>query len=237
MIKVAIVEDKDKEAGLLSECLQKYREEKGAEFSAVRFYDAESFLAAFKAEYDIVFMDIELPGINGMEAARLLRALDDQVVLIFVTNMAQYAVKGYEVAALDYIVKPVKYQKLLFKLQRAVAIVNANREAELIVAQVKGIARISTKDLYYVEVSGHKLTYHTTNGIVLGFGSLSDLEKNLKNYHFMRCNSCYLVNPRFIALVQGLDIIMRDGSELKISQPKRKQFMNDLTNWLGQGRL
>ena len=70
-------------------------------------------------DYDIVFMDIELPGINGMEAAHRLREIDQQVILIFVTNMAQFAVKGYEVDALDYIIKPAQYGPLSIKLDRA----------------------------------------------------------------------------------------------------------------------
>ncbi len=70
----------------------------------------------YRADYDIVFMDIELPGINGMEAAHRLREIDQQVILIFVTNMAQFAVKGYEVDALDYIIKPAQYGPLSIKL-------------------------------------------------------------------------------------------------------------------------
>jgi len=237
MIKAAVIEDKDKDAEQLSACLQNYKKEKNEEIDIIRYKNAKNFLENYRSDYDIVFFDIELPGLSGMEAAKSLRKLDDNVIIIFVTNMAQFAVKGYEVDALDYIVKPVKYQKLLFVLQKAVNIIEAGRDAELLVMQRGSVARISTKELYYIEVRGHKLSYFTNSGTIEGFGSLSELERSLNSRHFMRCNSCYLVNPRFITFVKGLDIVMRNGITLKISQPKRRQFMNELTNYLGQGKL
>ena len=113
MLRCAIVEDSPRELEHLKECLARYSAERDIPLETTAFGDAASFLEHYRADYDIVFMDIELPGINGMEAAHRLREIDRQVILIFVTNMAQFAVKGYEVDALDYIIKPAQYLSLI----------------------------------------------------------------------------------------------------------------------------
>lgn len=109
MFKTAIVEDNSVDAGKLKDFLERFAAKSGEVFITTVFKDAADFLNGYKQIYDMVFMDIELPGINGMEAAHKLRTVDGKVTLIFVTNMARFAVKGYEVDAADYVVKPVHY--------------------------------------------------------------------------------------------------------------------------------
>jgi DNA-binding LytR/AlgR family response regulator len=235
MISIAVVEDTDAEAELLAECIKRYLSEIKEQFTVARFCDAESFLKNYRSVYDVVFMDIKLPNRNGMQAAFRLRDFDKQVLIIFVTNMVQFAVKGYEVDALDYIVKPIIYEEFKLKMQKTVDIIKINQEVEIAVPQVNGIVRLSSRNICYIDVYGHRLGYHTLNDTVYGTGSLSELEKKLKERYFMRCNSCYLVNPKYIVAVRGYTVKMLNGAELKISQPKKKKFMDELTDWLGQG--
>lgn len=235
MVNVAIVEDDDNAAKLLESYLKNYEKKQSISFNIKRFSDAVSFLTDYRKVYDIIFMDIEMPDLNGLDAALKLRVFDKEAVLIFVTNMAQFAVKGYEADALDFMIKPINYQDFVLKLKKAISIVSSNAEVQIVVAQVSGFTRLSTKKISYIEVMGHKLNYHTDSEIVSGTGSLSKLEEKLKAYNFMRCNNCYLVNPKFILSVQGYTINMLGGEKLQISIPKKKKFMMELTDWLGQG--
>lgn len=235
MIRVAIVEDNEIEANQLLYCLKTYEKEYKQVFDVSIFNNSKHFFERINEKYDMVFMDIKLPDMNGIKAAGVLRNYDKNVVIIFVTHMAQYAINGYEVNALDYIVKPVIYKELLLKIKKAIGIIKANQEMELLIVQKGNLLRISTKKLVYIEVSGHTLTYHMTDKIIKGRGSLSALEQSLKTHNFMRCNNCYLVNPRYIESVKGFDIFMINGERLKISQPRKKIFMQELANWLGQG--
>ena len=109
MINVAIVDDDEKVADMLRSYLERFSKENDIEFQAESFGCAVDFLSAFTDRYDIVFLDIELPDMNGIDAARKMREIDGTVALIFVTNMRQYAINGYEVNADDFIVKPVPY--------------------------------------------------------------------------------------------------------------------------------
>ena len=119
-MKIAIVEDNSASAEKLRGYLRQYGEENQKEFDITLFGDAVSFLDRY-SPFDMVFMDIELPGMDGMEAARRLREVDLQAILLFVTNMARFAVKCYEVDAMDYLVKPVQYGSFSLKLRRALA--------------------------------------------------------------------------------------------------------------------
>ncbi len=238
MINIAIVEDDDKAAETLLGCLNKYRHESGEAFEAVRFAEAESFLDTCRRQaFEIVFMDIEMPGMSGMEAAAKLREFDKKMVLIFVTNMAQYAVKGYEVNAMDYVLKPVNYPHFAIKIKKALDIVKTGENVEIIITQASGIKKLPVNNLFYIEVQGHKLLYHTVDGDEGGYGSLSDLSEKLKRYNFLRCNNCYLVNPKYIASVQGFTVLMKNGDALQISHPRKKAFMTELADWLGQGNF
>ena len=128
-VKIAIVEDEAASAQLLEECLLRYRTEAGAEMMITRFSNAEELLRDYRGEFDLLFMDVDMPGINGIDASRRLREMDSRVVLIFVTNLAQYAIYGYEVDALDYILKPVNYYALKLKLRKALEVVRSRAPA------------------------------------------------------------------------------------------------------------
>lgn len=101
MYRIAIVEDDQNAAEVLRSYLQRYEEENGEQFSVSSFANGLLFLKEQESGFDIVFMDIEMPALDGMETAKLLRRVNDISCLIFVTNMASYAIKGYEVDAID----------------------------------------------------------------------------------------------------------------------------------------
>lgn len=114
------VEDSDKEFALLERGPESYEKEKGGAISLTRFTNVEDFLTACRGGSDVIFLDIQLSGMNGMSGAELLREANRTVALVFVTNLAQYAVNGYAVDALDYIVKPLSVKKLFFVMDRAI---------------------------------------------------------------------------------------------------------------------
>ena len=161
MYQILIVEDEDEAArGRLASLIERYGREHDAKFKVTRHRDASSFIKS-KTSYDLVFMDIDLPGMSGMEAAGLMRAYDEETPLIFVTNLAQYAIRGYEVDALDFIVKPVSWYHFSMRMDKAMRAMRRHSAAgRLKVSTRSGVRVIPTADVLHIDVSNHDLVYH-----------------------------------------------------------------------------
>lgn len=233
MINLAIVEDDIEAANLLEDFLQRYAQANDIKFNIVLFANGLSFLNGYNSNFDIVFMDIELPDLNGMKVAQKLRLIDETVTLIFVTNMAQFAVKGYEVSALDFLVKPVTYSNFSLKIQRALKHININSDNGISVKTDDGVKRISVNNIKYVEVMNHKLIYHTTDGDLQAYGQLVNIENSLCGFGFVRCNSCYLVNLRYVSSIKDF-ILEMDDDKLQISRARKKIVLQEMAKYLGK---
>lgn len=227
-MNIALVEDDAQEAEIMIKYIKRFGDENSFAFDVTRFRNAEDFLHAYKhSYYSIAFMDIDLPGIGGIDAARSLRSRDDCITIVFVTKMAQYAQKGYEVNALDFIVKPIGYSEFKLKMRKAVNVASSREIKSVLVPVNSGFCRISVDKLVYVEVMGHKLKYQLVDEEIEARGTLGEVEKKLEGCGFLRCNSCYLVNSRYVNKVRGNEVEV-GGHVLKISHPKRKAFVEAL---------
>lgn len=231
--QIAIVEDQNEEAERLSAFFERYGREQGCTFLITRFENGDQFLARYQPIYDIVFMDIMMPGINGLDAARELRKTDVNVALIFVTNMARFAIRGYEVEAFDFVVKPVTYQHFVIKLSRVLAKLNNEQRGTFIFLNLpEGKKRLAPAQIRYVEVSGHKLTYHTAEGDYVVYASMKSAEEQLNPQVFCRCNNCYLVNLNYVTAIDGLWVTLGETS-LQISRSRKNAFVRQLNDFLG----
>lgn len=230
MRNIAIVEDEDDAADLLCGYIERFSKVTGQEFRVDRFASAVDFLTDYKAKYAVVFMDIQMPQRDGMSAAVELRNIDKTCSIIFITNLIQYAQKGYDVDAVAYILKPVRYYDFALKFKKALNIYVVNEKQDFTINTSKGLCHVSTDKLMYVETVKHRLYFHTVDDVLERTGVLSQVEAELKRFGFLRCNQCYLVNPRFIVKLDG-NMVQLGEKLLAISRPRRKTFMTELANW------
>lgn len=230
----AIIEDDPDYSRYLEECLTRYGTEHGCAFQIRSFSRAEAFLESVQGFYDLVFMDVELGDgwMNGIEAARALRAKGSMAMLFFITNMPQYAPSGYDVDAIDYCIKPVNYRALSVKLDKALRII-ANRSGVPVKIRVKdGIRVVSSADIRYIEVMGHDLMFHTESEVFTAYGGLKEKEKDLRDQSFARCSASVLVNLRYVNGLFGDEVSV--GSErIRIGRSRKKEFMTRLNEYLG----
>ncbi len=230
MRNIAIVEDEDAAAAALRAHIEQYAKSNGQEFNICRFHDAVEFLTGYQPLYSVVFMDIQMPHRDGMSAAVELRALDKTVSIIFITNLVQYAQRGYEVDAIAYLLKPVSYFDFALKFKKALDVYVMNEGQAVTVNTAGGLCRISTDKLMYVETVRHRLRYHLVDDVIEVTGALYKVEDELKGFGFLRCNQCYLINPKFILSIKGLSVQV--GSDtLLISRPRRNAFLAELARW------
>lgn len=232
MLKLAIVDDEDVYVDKLIKYINKYSVEKQIEFEIFRFYDGDEILEKYAGNYDIIFMDIQMRFIDGMTAAEKIREIDEQVIIMFITNMINYAIRGYEVDAFDYIVKPVEYFSFSKKLDRAMTKVNRGKPPLILLKIQSGIMKISPNDIFYIESEGHNLYYVTKNGTYKTRARMQDAEEELNKYCFARNNKSYLVNLQYVEGIEdGCCII--NGRNLLISRPRKNDFMAALTKYIG----
>ncbi|MGN0805902.1 MAG: LytR/AlgR family response regulator transcription factor [Candidatus Coproplasma sp.] len=234
MYNIALIEDDVNFVTSLKQALNRFAEENGHTFIISSFVSVEDFLLPRQDKYDIVIFDIELPGMNGMDGAKRFRLTDSDAVIIFLTSLSRYAVNGYEVEALDYMVKPVTYNNLSLKLNKAIKKCESRQYKTIVLHGREGVSVVRSIDVYYLEVRGHSLTFHTEKGNVEATGSLSDYEEDLKDYNFSRCNSCYIVNMQAISRIDGTTIWLRNGEQIIISRRKKKEFFSDFTQYIGK---
>ena len=170
---------------------------------------------------------------DGIKISEELRKIDEEVSLVFVTNLAQYALEGYKYNAYDYIVKPVSYASFAFRLQRIIVHIGTKKVERIIIPSSGTKVVVSIKDIIYIEVSNHMLIYHTLKGDFTTRGTLRDIEKELAKYSFSLCNACYLVNLYYVERIDGYDVTVK-GGKLLMSHPKKKTFLKDLSLYLGE---
>lgn len=231
-LRVSVVEDDESAGEQLCSFLDKYGAMRNYRFNISVYADALDFLEEFRGNFDIIFMDIELPHLNGMEVVRRLRETDRRVIVIFVTNMAQYAVKGYEVDALDFIVKPVSFSGLTMKLDRAIERFKASRDKEIWITEGANKRRLHISEIKYVEVAHHKVIYHSTSGDFHAYDQLKNVCATLADAPFALCNRCFLVNLQYVTALEEFSVTVA-GEELQISRNKKKSFLESLNDYMG----
>lgn len=230
----AIIEDDAEYAAYLQTCLQRYGAEKDCAFQIRSFGRAEAFLSGEQGPYDLVFMDVELGEgwMNGIEAARALREKGSMAMLFFVTNMPQYAPSGYDVDAIDYLIKPVNYRALSVKLDKALRILQQRSGIPVRIRLRDGLRVVSSAEIRYIEVMGHDLMFHTDKEVITAYGGLKERETELAGQGFARCSASVLVNLRHVTGLYGDEISVGD-ERIRIGRSKRKEFLTRLNQYLG----
>ena len=230
-IHLAVVEDDPLFARQVQEHMKRYQAETGTQIDVRFFSDGEDIIENYKAEHDIILMDIQMRFMDGMMAARLIREKDEKVIIMFLTSMSNYALQGYEVNALDFIVKPVDYRTLSQKLTRAIKRLQREEEHHLLILVGDGVKKVAASQIYYIESDHHRMTYHTAAGVWEAKGRLDDLEEELTPHGFFRSNKGYLVNMYHVqGVADGCCLIA--GDKLLISRRKKAAFMEQLAKTL-----
>lgn len=237
MLKIAIVENEREQRELLQGYVDRYACERDVRCQVALYENGLDFISGYAPGTDIVFMDIKMPLMDGMETAEKLRKLDGDVGLVFVTNMAQLAIRGYKVNATAFIVKPVTYFDFALELDKAGKMAERRAGSGLWVGAAGAARKIAFEDIRFIEVAAHDICIHTGAEVVTFRGSLKNIEEKLPPDTFARCNSCYIVNLSYVYEVRDETVILEGGAELHISRPRKKQFLSSLADFFAGGNI
>ena len=236
MYRVGIVDDEPVSRQLIRGYLERFQRENGADFAIEEFADGSELTASYRPRFDIIFLDVKMENLDGFSAARMIRETDPEVVLVFVTNMAQFAIKGYEVDALSYLVKPVPYFAFSENLKRSLE--RISKKDQHILVNVSGeLLKLDLAKLIYVESVKHNLIFHLSDATTLQTtGTLKALTDQLEPAGFYRSNSFLLVNLGHVEGFADNETRMTNGESLPVSRSRRKSFLEALTSYFG-GRV
>ena len=239
MINVAVVDDDNNYRKLLVQYLHKYESEFGCRMAITEFRDGSDLTTDIfgktDLEYDIVLLDVEMKFMDGMETAKHIRQQDSKVVIVFITNAPQYAISGYEVDALDYVLKPINYFAFSQTINRAVGRI-ASRQHKYISLVGKGYAyKVDLFDLIYIEVEGHDLVFHMsrTDTTYRISASMKKIEKELDSNMFFRCSQGFMVNLEYVDEIGESDAVVA-GARVPVSRAQRRQFIDALNNYMSE---
>ncbi|TFC93170.1 response regulator transcription factor [Cryobacterium sp. TMT4-31] len=233
VIRIGVVEDEPRSRQHVLDHLRRYEAEHGQSFEIRTFADGRDISAGYIPDFDIIFLDVEMEHIDGFTAAKHIREVDPEVVLVFITNMAQHAIRGYEVDALSYLLKPVPYFAFSQELNRSIERVR-KRASDSIMLTVDGeLLRVDLSGILYFESVKHRMVAHALTRQYHFVGTMKAMEATLNGKGFFRSNNGYLVNLRHVTGVKQSSCVLVGGKELQISRPRKKAFLDALTDYVG----
>lgn len=229
MTEIIIIEDDDSDYKRLLECIENFGRESGEQLNVKRYVSALQFLDGYKSDADIIFMDIGLPDINGVQASEKLRVIDENVALVFVTNLAHLAIKGYSVSATDFIVKPINYFKLKTLLKKLIKKSKILKDDSISITSAHSVERVPLSEIMYVEAVAHRITVHLPEREIVFSGTLSAIEKLLPPDRFVRCYQSYIVNLKFVTGYDLNDVKLSNGIMIPLSRSRKKEVTQKLS--------
>lgn len=239
MIKIAFCDDDMEVLHQMNELLDRYRVERNEDITYAAFQSPFELLTEIEKGIrpDILFLDVVMPGQNGMDVAKEIRQYDTNMKIIFLTSSPEFALESYSVGAYFYQLKPI-WEESFFRLMDSVlAECEKKKKNSLILRSKDGITRIDLQQLEYCEVLGRKLLFHLENGAVLeSAGSLDDLAGQLMQYsNFFRPHRSFLVNMEYIQNISSRSIKMVNDAEIPIPHGKCSEIKNTYMEYAFNG--
>ncbi|MCR5101540.1 MAG: LytTR family DNA-binding domain-containing protein [Butyrivibrio sp.] len=223
-MRFCIIDDDAYIRGQIDAMLRRLGEEEQMKVNISAYDGPAPFLDEYENQYDILLIDVDMPGMNGIEMAKVIRKRDPYVTIMFVTNLAQYAIYGYDVEAIDYVLKPVAYPEFSQKLKKAVRIAKNKQNLKVVLTTTEGVRSVKLYDIGYVESNSHYLYYHVKGEILKVRDKIANAEEELTKYGFYRINNGYLVNMKKITYIGKTDVTV-DGDNLPVARQRRVDFL------------
>ena len=232
-MNIAVVDDNLNDRKMILDYLSQFFNESGGDYTTSTFEDGVSFLKDYSFSYDFIIFDIDMPQMSGIDTAKELRKKDSNVTIMFVTNMPQYALEGYSVEAVDYVLKPLSYPDFRLKMKKATRYILRNSVKKVTINTTEeGLITVDSSDIYYVESKLHYIYYHTKKGIYKMRAKLTEVEDILLPYHFARSGGSFLINLAYLEKIDGNEIVIA-GETLPLSRRMKASLMSAFTKYMG----
>ena len=234
-LRIAICDDDQSCLDNVEALLNRMSAELGNPFEILRYPDGADLTETYPTELDALFLDIEMPFMNGIETAREIRKRDRNVLLVLMSNYEKYAIHGYEFGAWRYLLKPVTWAHFERELRQPFEQMIRKEKDYLYVRNDSGVYSVAFQDLLYATTNYKKnvVLYLTDGRQVECYQTLSALEAQLAGHSFFRCHSGFLVNLAGVSQIGRDSLTLRDGERIPVSKHRRKDLMNAFIDFAG----
>ena len=240
MIKIGLCDDIKECNKKIENQIKRYGSENHIEVKISSYCNGTQLILNFQEKkFDIIFLDISMPELDGFETAKRIRQIDSQVDIIFCTlyYTVSNASKGFEVAATDFLSKPILYKKIENILNKVYKKKLINAEEKLFLKCHDGLITLQLSDIIYLQTKNKTLVLHTINGTIKTTQRMCDLEKRLSQKMFCRCHNSFMVNLDYVEGVHKDNVLLKSsGQDLKlipVSKYKKKEFLKALARYVG----
>jgi DNA-binding LytR/AlgR family response regulator len=231
LMEIAICDDQKEFCKMLKAEIEKFYVPEEVEIES--FLSGEQFLEKYKSlpqVYQIIFMDIEMTGMNGLETAKAVHAINEKVPIIFLTSHTEFAMEGYEVSAFRFIAKPIECDKLVKALKDIEKLKHLEDRIQVYDGKREHI--IGCSSIEYIQSENVYSSIVTDSGSYLIRKKLGDFEKKLPNQSFYKCHRSYIVNMGKVRTFDGKKIMMQNGAQLPISRGKALEFKTAMMKYI-----
>lgn len=233
-MRIAICDDEKEQRSIIKTLLNQSRHF-APNMEICEFASGEELIHSISREkewYDIIFLDIAMGGMNGIETARTIRKYRSEAIIIFITGIVDYVLQAFEVKAFRYLIKPVSEIKFDKEFKNAVNEGNMANEKNYLIHSNQRIIRLKLSELIYIESNLRKITVYATNDTYTFYGKFADQENRLSKHGFMTINKGILVNLAHVKFVDKNNIYLKNGKELPLSRIRRKEIYDRFTHFM-----
>ena len=233
MIKIAVCEDEKETQLLIEDYLENILKDISIEYEIQKYISGEELLESNLKDIDILLLDIKMEKLNGMDTARKIREVDNEMEIIFVTSLIDYVQEGYEVRAYRYLLKPIELEELKKHVLTCIKDIEINKESHIKIKNKYNTYKIYLNEIKYIEVKKKDMLIHTINKNFDIKYSLGKIEKELNPYKFIRCHKSFIVNLRYVENIKPNAAILESGEEVPISRYRYKEVKEKFLKFLG----
>jgi DNA-binding LytR/AlgR family response regulator len=235
LIRIAICDDDEKMQNNLKTAITDWAMSKDIYITVELIKSAEEFLMIWpETSFDLAFLDIEMNAISGVELAKIIRKQNDNMLIVFVTSHSQYVLRGYDVNAMHYLIKPVSMSKLLPILDKAYTICKSQQSTALVISDNASKTKLQYSNINYITVQSHDVSIYTNEKTYVERLPINKLVNILPDY-FIRIHRSHIVNLYKVDVLYKEALVLSSGEKLPISRNNYKQ-VSDLFMRLSIGK-
>ena len=232
MLLIAVCDDIPIECAGIAKQIETILKQSNTDFMIKKFFGGLELIQS-RESFDIIFLDIKMPNINGMELAKQIRKQGRQSLIIFITSASEYVFDAFDVEAFQYLLKPIQTDKLKNVLEKATKKMQIDANIDfLMISANRQIQKVFLKDILYIESIGRIAKIHCNNGTLETYEQIGILEDKLSDKFFFRCHKCFLVNLNFVDAFNKTEVRLENGEKIMLAKRRYEDFQKAILSYM-----